>query len=163
MHMIKVGRQAGLGQEQWERAGREGAMHLIPKLYRWRHQASADCIHYGEGDRSRDVSDLLGLRDHFASTLIGLIVLRPKTYSRRWATKQTVSFLHSPFLLPAIKNSRLRAAISLLERVHHSTKVISQTTCHRSDVGPEDTVRLQGVRRACCAPAPKTGCGIGLP
>ena len=54
MHVIKVGRQAGLGQEQWQRAGRgrEGAMHLIPKLYSWRHQASADCIHYGEGDRS---------------------------------------------------------------------------------------------------------------
>jgi hypothetical protein len=100
MHTVKVGRQAGLGQEQWQTAGREGAMLLIPKLYRRRHQASADCIHYGGGDRSGDVSDLLGLRDHFASTLIGLIVLRPKTYSRRWATKQTVSFLHSPSSSP---------------------------------------------------------------
>lgn len=78
MHVFRVGRQANQVKSNVEQAANEP----------W--QSFQSCIDsgiipvqtvstMGEGDRSGDVSDLLRLRDHFASTLIGLIVLRPKT------------------------------------------------------------------------------------
>jgi len=70
VHTNRLGPATPPGQAH----SREGTMPVLPKLYGCRPCPSADCIHYGEGDRSGDISDLLVLRDHLAAILFGLIV-----------------------------------------------------------------------------------------
>ena len=108
VHTNRLGPATPPGQAH----SREGTMPVLPKLYGCRPCPSADCIHYGEGDRSGDISDLLVLRDHLAAILFGLIVcLQRYSLDAGPQSKRCPSpIAPSP---SRNKNSRLRAATSL--------------------------------------------------
>ena len=92
MHMLRVGRQAAQVKSSGRMQDAKGLWQSFQSCIDGGISPVQTVSTMGKETVPGDVSDLLRLRDHFASTLIGLIVLRPKTYSRRWATKQTVSF-----------------------------------------------------------------------